>query len=271
MVPQGTVTAPDGGADPGSAEARNAARSASAPSSPASRSGQRHAAKVRVRVTQGNVNNVRIVAVGLPAGIRRTRRRAPARSTSTRSPPVASRSPPPARSRPSASPPGVAAARAHRRHGRVRGADRRAERERGGARRCAVPAEPRLREPRRSGARTRACARRRAPKARTTRRRSSSSCTTPRPRTRTPPRRRRRSCAASTSITSRVAAYCDIGYNFLVDRYGIIFEGRYGGVDRGVIGAHATNFNTGTTGIAMIGDYSSVAADRRNVQRARRT
>ena len=41
--------------------------------------------------------------------------------------------------------------------------------------------------------------------------------------------------------------YCDIGYNFLVDRYGIIFEGRYGGVDRGVIGAHATNFNTGTT------------------------
>ncbi len=52
--------------------------------------------------------------------------------------------------------------------------------------------------------------------------------------------------------------YCDIGYNFLVDRYGIIFEGRYGGVDQGVIGAHATNFNTGTTGIAMIGDHSTV-------------
>ena len=27
--------------------------------------------------------------------------------------------------------------------------------------------------------------------------------------------------------------YCDHGYNFLVDRYGIIYEGRYGGVDRG--------------------------------------
>jgi len=51
--------------------------------------------------------------------------------------------------------------------------------------------------------------------------------------------------------------YCDHGYNFLVDRYGIIYEGRYGGVDRGVIGAHATNFNTGTTGIAMIGDHTS--------------
>jgi hypothetical protein len=53
--------------------------------------------------------------------------------------------------------------------------------------------------------------------------------------------------------------YCDIGYNFLIDRYGIIYEGRYGGVDRGVIGAHATNFNTGTTGVAMIGDHSNVS------------
>jgi hypothetical protein len=53
--------------------------------------------------------------------------------------------------------------------------------------------------------------------------------------------------------------YCDHGYNFLVDRYGIIYEGRYGGAERGVIGAHATNFNTGTIGIAMIGDNTSVS------------
>jgi hypothetical protein len=50
----------------------------------------------------------------------------------------------------------------------------------------------------------------------------------------------------------------DIGYNFLVDRYGQVFEGRYGGVERNVIGAHAEGFNTGTTGVALMGTYASV-------------
>jgi hypothetical protein len=49
----------------------------------------------------------------------------------------------------------------------------------------------------------------------------------------------------------------DIGYNFLVDKYGQIFEGRYGGITKPVIGAHAQGFNTGSVGIAVIGDYSS--------------
>ena len=40
----------------------------------------------------------------------------------------------------------------------------------------------------------------------------------------------------------------DIGYNFLVDKYGQVFEGRYGGVDKPVIGAHAEGFNTGSVG-----------------------
>ena len=40
----------------------------------------------------------------------------------------------------------------------------------------------------------------------------------------------------------------DIGYNFLVDRFGTIYEGRFGGVDRNVIGAHALGFNTGSVG-----------------------
>ena len=52
--------------------------------------------------------------------------------------------------------------------------------------------------------------------------------------------------------------YCDVGYNFYVDRFGRIFEGRYGGITQGVIGAHATNFNTGTFGVVMIGDFSNV-------------
>ena len=53
--------------------------------------------------------------------------------------------------------------------------------------------------------------------------------------------------------------YCDHGYNFLIDRYGQIFEGRFGGVSRGVIGAHATDFNSGSVGIALIGDFSNTA------------
>jgi N-acetylmuramoyl-L-alanine amidase len=47
----------------------------------------------------------------------------------------------------------------------------------------------------------------------------------------------------------------DLGYNFVVDKYGQVFEGRYGGVDRNVVGAHAEGFNTGSVGIALLGTY----------------
>ena len=49
----------------------------------------------------------------------------------------------------------------------------------------------------------------------------------------------------------------DIGYNFLVDKYGRVFEGRGGGITRNVIGAHAGGFNTGSVGVAVIGIYDS--------------
>ena len=51
----------------------------------------------------------------------------------------------------------------------------------------------------------------------------------------------------------------EIGYNFLVDKYGQIFEGRYGGITRPVVGAHAQGFNSGSVGISVIGDYSSTS------------
>src|SRR4029077_7283984 len=51
----------------------------------------------------------------------------------------------------------------------------------------------------------------------------------------------------------------DIGYNFPVDKYGQVFEGRYGGIDKPVIGAHAEGFNTGSVGVAMLGTYGSGA------------
>ena len=49
----------------------------------------------------------------------------------------------------------------------------------------------------------------------------------------------------------------DIGYNFLVDKYGQVFEGRAGGIDRPVVGAHAEGFNDGSVGIAVIGSYGA--------------
>lgn len=53
--------------------------------------------------------------------------------------------------------------------------------------------------------------------------------------------------------------WCDVAYNFFADRYGQVFEGRAGGINRTTIGGHAGGFNLGSTGVAVIGDFTSSA------------
>jgi hypothetical protein len=49
--------------------------------------------------------------------------------------------------------------------------------------------------------------------------------------------------------------WSDIGYNLLIGADGAVYEGRAGGVERAVVGAHARGWNGRTTGIALIGSY----------------
>ena len=52
--------------------------------------------------------------------------------------------------------------------------------------------------------------------------------------------------------------WCDIAYNALVDKYGQVFEGRAGGMDRPVEGGHTGGFNRNTWAVAMIGNFDVV-------------
>ncbi|MFC5752847.1 peptidoglycan recognition protein [Actinomadura rugatobispora] len=71
-------------------------------------------------------------------------------------------------------------------------------------------------------------------------------------------------CDQSASVIRSIFLYhvkslgwADIGYNFLVDKCGTLFEGRAGGADRPVHGAHTYGFNTDTTGIALLGTHTA--------------
>lgn len=73
-------------------------------------------------------------------------------------------------------------------------------------------------------------------------------------------------CAQGPAVVRGIYAYHvqqlgwkDVGYNFLVDKCGTVYEGRKGGVDRPVMGAHAYGFNAETTGISVLGTYTDTA------------
>ena len=50
----------------------------------------------------------------------------------------------------------------------------------------------------------------------------------------------------------------DIGYNVIVDKFGRLWEGRYGGLSTTVQGAHAGGFNTATFGVSMLGNFDLI-------------
>jgi FG-GAP repeat protein/N-acetylmuramoyl-L-alanine amidase-like protein/VCBS repeat protein len=75
------------------------------------------------------------------------------------------------------------------------------------------------------------------------------------------------SCAESPALVRGIMAYHvqsegwnDLGYNFLVDKCGRIFEGRGGGIDLPVRGAHTYGFNGDSAGVAVLGDFEGAAA-----------
>ena len=55
-----------------------------------------------------------------------------------------------------------------------------------------------------------------------------------------------------------VNGWNDIGYNFVLDLYGRIFEARAGGIDEPVVGAHAGGYNLVSTGVAVLGSFMAV-------------
>ena len=52
--------------------------------------------------------------------------------------------------------------------------------------------------------------------------------------------------------------WSDVGYNYLVDKFGRIWEGRAGGVDRPVVGAHTLGYNDWSFAMSAIGNYETV-------------
>ncbi|MCZ7414603.1 peptidoglycan recognition protein family protein [Streptomyces sp. WMMC897] len=74
------------------------------------------------------------------------------------------------------------------------------------------------------------------------------------------------SCSQAPSVIRSIYRYHtislgwrDIGYNFLIDKCGQIYEGRAGGVRRAVMGAHTYGFNHDTMGIAVLGSFGGVS------------
>ncbi|MFF6782090.1 FG-GAP-like repeat-containing protein [Streptomyces sp. NPDC012510] len=78
------------------------------------------------------------------------------------------------------------------------------------------------------------------------------------------------SCAESPALIRALTAYDiqtagrgDLGYNFVVDKCGRVYEGRAGGADLSVRGEHTPGFDGDSTGIAVLGDFENGARPSR--------
>lgn len=54
---------------------------------------------------------------------------------------------------------------------------------------------------------------------------------------------------------TRSLKHSDIDYNFVVDRFGRLWEARYGGIDKAVEGAHTAGFNKNSFAVAALGNF----------------
>jgi hypothetical protein len=61
---------------------------------------------------------------------------------------------------------------------------------------------------------------------------------------------------------TQAQGWCDIGYNFLVDRFGNVYEGRRGGMRRPVRGAHSGDYNVNSVGVSLMGKFSAQPTTR---------
>ncbi|WIM93684.1 N-acetylmuramoyl-L-alanine amidase [Actinoplanes oblitus] len=75
-------------------------------------------------------------------------------------------------------------------------------------------------------------------------------------------------CDQSAAIVRGIQIYdvrsngwSDLGYNYMVDKCGTLFEGRRGGVEAPVVGAHTIGFNTGYAAVAVLGDYRTATSN----------
>ncbi|WP_433720625.1 N-acetylmuramoyl-L-alanine amidase [Actinoplanes sp. CA-051413] len=73
-------------------------------------------------------------------------------------------------------------------------------------------------------------------------------------------------CADAGKVIRSIYTYAvtgkglnDMEYNFLVDKCGTLYEGRKGGVDKPVVGAHTPPFNTNYAAVAVLGEYGTTA------------